>query len=352
MHWASVRPQPRELALVGRRARTAGALLAVLWELALIFIWVHQTHVDSPWGKSGIPDAVVAMQYFPMAGEPQHAPRPARKPAAKRPKPTPVPPINTITLPAPLPSPPIPPAKAEPPPEPPPMSDAAAAEFRRQWAQLQGDLKQQALEDARHHGLKVEPADAARQRDSEMAKLRDRDKPLQTVQQERGQRSEHANRQDSDGDILAGELCVTGSGRDGDVQVALPCIGDNYTIDFGWYARVHAPKRGDPDYRPIDPNGHVFVRQYPFAPATLAAFDDAFEQLGKIQVTIRMVYLPDLRFPFQLVSRDRRASAVGAEAFASEAELAQYLQTWADNVRRWNAPRPGDSAAPAAAPGR
>ena len=66
---------------------------------------------------------------------------------------------------------------------------------------------------------------------------------------------------------------------------------------------------------------------------------------------MRMVYLPDLRYPFQLLSRDHNAGAIGAEAFATEAEMAAYLDSWADNVRRWTAPHaPAPAAAPSTAP--
>ncbi len=348
-----MRPVAGRFVLVGRRERAAGALLAVLLQVTLIAIWIRQTHVDSPWARSGIPDAVVDIQYFPPFAA---APRPAA-PRRAKPPPTPAitPPVNTITLavpPAPAPAPPEPPVPEKPVPAQPEMSERDAAEFRRQWAQLQDDMQKKALDAAAHHNLKTETREEARQRDSEMARVRDRDKPLQTLQQERGQQTEHTNRRDSlDGSILDGELCVTGSRAEGDVQIALPCMGDNFVTDFGWYARLHAPKRGEPSYRPVDPNGRVYVRNYTFAPATRASFEAAAAQLRKIPVTIRMVYLPDLRFPFQLLSRDNNAGAIGAEAFATEAEMAAYLDNWADNVRHWNLPRaPEGGAAPAVTP--
>jgi hypothetical protein len=355
VHWTSlVRPAGGNFTLVGRRERATGALLAALVQLALIVMWVKQTHVDSPWARSGIPDAVVDIQYFPpsaASGVRRSGPRPAKAPLSV---PTVTPPLNTITLSLPR----------EPPVEPPKpveepqiakqreMSEHDAAEFRRQWAQLQDDMQKKALDDATHHNLKTETRERARQLDSEMAKVRESDKPIQTVLREHGQQSEHDSRQDAiDGSIFAGELCVTGSRGEADVQIALPCMGENFVTDFSWYARLRAPKRGEPSYHPVDPNSRVYVREFKFSPATLAAFEDASVQLRKIQVTMRMVYLPDLRYPLQLLSRDNNAGAIGAEAFGSEAELAAYLQNWADNVRRWTAPRtPVPDGTPATAP--
>jgi len=354
VHWSLLaRPVADKFQLVGRRERSAGALLAVLVQAALIWVWIRQTHVDSPWARSGIPDATFGIQYFPpmTAAVPRQAgPRKAQKPP---PAPTITPEVNTITVPtpqaAPVPAePPPPPAEEKPAPQRPEMSERDAAEFRRQWAELQSDMQKKALDAAEHHNLKTETREEARQRDSEMAKLRDRDKPLLTLQQERGQQSEHKNRPDSlDGSIMDGELCVTGSRAPGDVQIALPCMGDNFVTDFSWYSRLRAPKRGEPSYRPVDPNGHVNVHNYTFSPATRASFEEATVQLRKIQVTIRMVYLPDLRHPFQLLSRDHNVNAIGAEAFASEAEMAAYLDNWADNVRRWTAQRGTGAGAPA-----
>jgi len=40
--------------------------------------------------------------------------------------------------------------------------------------------------------------------------------------------------------------------------------------------------------------------------------------------------------PLQLLSRDDSVGAIGVEAFGSEQELADYLRTWADNVRKWS----------------
>lgn len=350
VHWSwLVRPAAGRFALVGRRERGAGALLAVLLQLTLIALWIRQTHVDSPWSRSGIPDAVVDIQYFPPLAAPPRAAGPRR---AKPPPPTITSPVNTITLDAPpAPVPPEPPVPEKPVPQQPEMSERDAAEFRRQWAQLQDDMQKKALDAAAHHSLKTETREEARQRESEMSRVRDRDKPLEALQQERGQKTAHTNRQDAlDGNILAGELCVTGSRAQDDVQIALPCMGDNFVTDFGWYSRLHAPKRGEPSYRPVDPNGRVAVRNYTFAPATRASFEAAAEQLRRIPVTIRMVYLPDLRYPFQLLSRDNNAGAIGAEAFATEAEMAAYLDNWADNVRRWTVPRAPDGAATSTAP--
>ena len=354
-HWTSlVRPAAGNFTLIGRRERATGALLAVVVQLALIAMWVTQTHVDSPWARSGIPDAVVDIQYFSPSAAP--AARRSTSPRAKAPAtvPTVIPPPNTITLELPREPPVEPPKPAEAPQtrRQPEMSERDAAEFRRQWAQLQDDMQKKALEDAAHHNLKTETREQARQRDSEMAKVRESDKPIRTVLREHGQQTEHDSRQDAiDGSIFAGELCVTGSRGQEDVQIALPCMGENFVTDFSWYARLRAPKRGEPSYRPVDPNGRVYVREYGFSPATLAAFEDASVQLRKIQVTMRMVYLPDLRYPLQLLSRDNNAGAIGAEAFSTEAELAAYLQNWADNVRRWTAPRtPVPEGMPAAAP--
>jgi hypothetical protein len=141
----------------------------------------------------------------------------------------------------------------------------------------------------------------------------------------------------ADSSIFAGELCVTSAGGEAEIQLALPCVGDNYVTDFSWHERVRAPKRGELTSRTVDPTGRVYVRNFAYAPDTVAAFDEATAELGKIQVTVRMVYLPDLRFPIQLLSRDNRVGAIAAEAFSSEAELAAYLRTWAGNVRRWTA---------------
>jgi hypothetical protein len=346
-----VRPVAGELRLVGRRERGAGALLAILLQVTLLWVWIRQTHVDSPWSRSGIPDAVVDIQYFaPLTAAAPRQPGPRRAPKLP-PAPTITPEVNTITIPvpqpAPLPAEPQPPVEEKPVPRQPEMSERDAAEFRRQWSQLQDDMQKKAVDAAAHHNLKTETREEARQRDSEMAKLRDRDKPLETVQRERGQQTDHTNRPDSlDGNIFDGELCVTGSRAQDDVQIALPCMGDNFVTDFSWYSRLRAPKRGEPSYRPVDPNGHVYVRNYVYSPATRASFEAATVELRKIQVTMRMVYLPDLRYPFQLLSRDNNAGAIGAEAFATEAEMAAYLDNWADNVRRWTTPRvPGPGAA-------
>jgi hypothetical protein len=350
--WTTLaRPASGGFTLVGRRERAASGVLAALFELALIVLWVRQTHVDSPWARSGIPDAQVAIEYF-LPLPPSGGRRSARPPARPAPaKPVITPPRDTITIEPPRELPVEPPRPPEEPPvrRQPEMSEREADEFRRQWAQLNDDMRTKALDAAAHHELKTESREQARQLDSEMGKLRDRDKPLETLQRERGQQAEHKSRQDAlDGSIFAGELCVTGSRGQGDVQIALPCVGENFVTDFSWYARLRAPKRGEPSYRPVDPTGRVYVREYRFSPATQAAFEDASEQLRKIQVTMRMVYLPDLRYPLQLLSRDNNAGAIGAEAFSSEEELAAYLRNWADNVRRWTAPRAAD--APPAGP--
>jgi outer membrane biosynthesis protein TonB len=361
-HWAHiVRPAPREFTILGKRDRSLSVLLALVLELAFLALWITQTHRDNPWAKSGIPDAQVAIQYIPMMIAKGGGPRTGKSPTHKAPPAQPAPtitPTDTITkfIPKPVPEPPPPPKPQEeaPPPAETPkekeMSAAEADEFRRQWAAMNNDLQKQALDNAKRDSLKT-PEEPRAQRDSEMAKVRERDKPIQTLLAEHGQRTEHTARQDAiDGSIMAGELCVTGSRGTDDVQIALPCVGDNFVTDFGWYARLRAPKRGEPSYRPVDQNGRVFVRQHQFAPATLAAFEEASVELRKIQVTMRMVYLPDLRFPIQLLSRDNNAGAIGAEAFATEGELAAYLRNWAANVRSWSGPH-APAAGPAAAPG-
>lgn len=352
-HWTSlVRPLRGNFALSGRRERAISAVLAAALELALIFMWIKQTHIDSPWARSGIPDAVYDIQYIPVDGTQQRISKAPAKPAVpKEPAPTITPNADTITLWVPPKEPVAPPPKPEPMPEPRTLSQDQAEEFKRQWAQMQGELQKEAVDKVNHVKLAVDGEQQAKERHSEMAQLREREKPLQTVLQEHGQKTDRENRLDAlDGSILAGELCVTGGRGDADMQVALPCVGDNYITDYSWYTRVRAPQRGEINTRPIDPNGRVSVRRYTFKPATQAAFEDATEQLHKIQVTIRMVYLPELRMPLQLLSRDDSVGAIGAEAFASEEELAAYLQTWADNVRRWTAPRNGAPAPSDAAP--
>lgn len=359
--WSALaHPAAADFAIIGRRERGVSAALALLAQLALIFIWLKQTHVDSPWARSGIPDAA-QIQYLSMDGSEQGtesgrgARRRAPGPATDLPpaKATPIPPPpDTITQWTPKEI-PIEAQKPKPPepPKPKPLSDAAAEEFKRQWAQLQGDMQKRALDEASHHGMKADIEEPRKVRDSEMAKLRERDKPVQTLLREHGLQTEHTSHQDSiEGSIEDGELCTTGSRGEHDVQIALPCLGDNFVTDFSWYSRLKAPKRGEPSYQPVDPSGRVFVRPYRFAPATQAAFEEASNQLRKLQVTIRMVYLPDLRMPLQLLSRDNRANAIGAEAFTNEAELAEYLRNWADNVRRWTAPRPSGPEAPAGHP--
>ena len=344
--------------MLGRRERSTSVLLALALELAFLALWITQTHRDNPWAKSGIPDAQFDIQYIPMMHAPSGGPRTGKNAARKAPPPAPAPTITPteniakfVPKPAPVEAPPPPAPKEEEPPKPEEapkekeMSAAEAEEFRRQWAALNDDLQKKALDNARHDNLRAPEEPPRQQRDSEMAKLRERDKPIQTVLAEHGQRAEHTARQDAiDGSIFAGELCVSGARGDSDVQIALPCVGDNFVTDFGWYARLRAPKRGEPSYRPIDPKGRVYVREYRFRPETLAAFADAEVELRRIQVTMRMVYLPDLRYPLQLLSRDNNAGAIGAEAFATESELADYLRHWADNVRRWNGSRPAPAA--------
>ncbi len=225
------------------------------------------------------------------------------------------------------------------------LSDRDAAEFSRQWAQLQDELQKKAIDDVGQHHVTFDAG--------EMGQLRQKDKSVQSALAERGQISTSTRERESvDSSIFAGELCVTSASGQSDIQLALPCVGDNYIADFSWHARVHAPKRGEPGMRQVDPTGRVFVQNFAFAPATLAAYRTAAAELAKIQVSVRMVYLPELRLPIQLLSRDNRVGAIAAEAFSTEDELAAYLRAWTESVRRWasagaagaQAPTPGVGA--------
>jgi hypothetical protein len=326
---------------VGRRERSASAILAVLVQLGLILMWVKQTHVDDLRGRAGNSGVVYEMRLSPLAGAQRRGTAPTHprrtRPTApsdqtpaqiKAPGAESADTISSLALPneaVPTPE----PAKKTEPEEPPAMSDSAAAEFAKQWAQLQDDLQKKAIDDVGHHGLKSEPSEPAQQHQM--------DKTAQTLA-EQNQRAQTGHRQQrSDASIFAGELCVTSAGGEVEVQLALPCVGDDFVADFSWHARVHAPKRGEPMMRSVDPFGRVYVRDFKYAPATRAAFEEATEELQKIQVTIRMVYLPELRLPIQLLSRDNRVGAIAAEAFSSEEELAAYLRNWAQNVHRWSA---------------
>jgi hypothetical protein len=221
------------------------------------------------------------------------------------------------------------------------LSGKAADDFARQWSQLQDDIQKRAIEDVGRQHPKLE--------NSEMAQPSPRDKAIQDQIAEHGQKSTVTRPQSlSEESIFAGELCVTGTRGERDIQLALPCVGNDYITDFGWYARVRAPKRGETMPRPVDPTGRVYVRNHTFAPATMAAFEEATTELNKIEVTIRMVYLPDLRYPIQLLSRDHRANAVAVEAFSTEEELADYLRQWSGNVHRWTT-QPGSTTGSAPA---
>lgn len=355
-HWTYVAHRAQgEFTLVSKRARRGSAVLALALQLALVVMWVLQTRVDAPPPRSGRASAPIQYLLMPSAspqGKLAIAKTQATK-AAKPRKPVVTPPEDTITLPQTQPTPVEPPTPPEDPPAPRTlsMSEQQAAEFRRQWAQMQSDTQKKTIAEASHDGLRLEQERRNQERDLEMAKLRERDKSLQTVLEEHGQRPDPRQRRDNtEGSILDGELCVTGGGGERDLRIALPCLGANFITDFSWYARLHAPKRGEPSYRPLEPGGRVYVQKFAYSPDTLAAFAEATEQLQKIQVSIRMAYLPELRMPHQLLSRDSRAGAFGAEAFATEAEMAAYLRTWADNVRRWTAMRPAPLPNPSAGP--
>lgn len=323
-----------------RRARSLGALLAILVQLVFILIWVKQTRVDAPRGRSGA-RGVVEMRLWSLSGS---RPRDTIHPNARRtpalpapPKPAvhPTPNTESINVDRPWEPPPIPlrapeePKKVEPE-EAPAMSDREVEEFKRQWAQLQGDMQQKVLEDAEHHELKRD--------------LSETNRPFQKfgnavpgpADQDRKMDAPHRRPAD-DNSMFAGELCVSRAGANGELMLALPCIGDNYVTDYGWQGRVHAPARGEPLPGSVDPNGRVMVRSHKFSAETLAAFDEAQSELHKIQVTMRMVFLPDLKEPIQLLSRDDRVGAISAQAFPSEHELAMYLSEWASNVQRWTA---------------
>jgi hypothetical protein len=334
-----------------RRERAVSVVLAVLVQLAFIFIWVRETHVDAPRGRSGS-RGVVQMRLWSLAGTP---PRGAIHPNARRATRTPAPAKETprrapksegidMDRPWVLPPPPVrtpeEPKKAEPE-EPPAMSERDVEEFNRQWAQLQGDMKQKALDDAEHHELKVDL--------SATTKTYQKFGPAQPGPADQDRKIDAApHRRADDNSMFAGELCVSRAGSDGELLLALPCIGDNYTTDFGWQSRVHAPKRGEPMAGALDPTGRVMVRNYPFSTETLTAFEEAQAELHKIQVTMRMIYLPDLKVPIQLLSRDDRVGAISAQAFPSEHELAVYLSEWAANVHRWTTHENPDNASAAA----
>ncbi len=325
---------PGRLAAPDRRARAVSALLAILVQLVFVLVWVKETHGGAPRRRAGA-RGIVEMQLWTMAGgAPAGTIHPNARPNARNaaPKKTPAPaPVEQPWAPPPsLLQPPEPPRPVEP--VQPPMSAREIEEFNRQWAQLQGDMKQRVLDDARHHGLKQGPGES--------------DQPLQKFAQAdptpsaADQASAAARPRPSDDDsMFAGELCVTRAGGEDAPALALPCIGDGYTTDYGWESRVHAPRRGEPMPTTVDPVGRVMVRQHEFGAATLAALAQAQAELYKIQVTVRLVYVPDLKQPIQLLAREDRARAMSVQAFRSEEDLAAYLNEWAANVRRWTAYR-------------
>jgi len=311
-----------------RRVRGLSVALALLAHLVLIVLLLRHAHPDAP--RRGGAGGVRMLRLYPLVGtiHPDARRSPAR-PVPPQPRP-PTPAAPTLDLPR-LPLPELPPAKEEAPKaeaqppeatEAPPMTEREIEEFKRQWAQLQGETAQQALKDAQHHGLRQD--------------LGERQPLLKFGPADADRKSEPARRAPAEeNSMFAGELCVTRAGRNGELALALPCLGDGYVTDFGWTARVHAPVRGEPLSGAFDPGGRVMVRNHAFSAETVAAFEDAQVQLRRIQVTLRMVYLPDLASPIQLLSRDDRARALSAQAFPDEHELAAYLREWAANVRRW-----------------
>lgn len=328
-----------------RRVRASGVALAILAHLLLILLLLQHAKLDAPRRGGGIR----ILQLWPLAGVAPGTIHPnARKtpprPAPTVPKPRPPEP-NTPNPELPVPAPPLPPQVPEEPKkpeptevEPPPMTQREIDEFKRQWAQMQGEITKQALDEAQRHGLKQDLSDLRRPQ------------KFGPVDDDRTQEAARHAPAESDS-MFAGELCVSRAGADNERALALPCIGDGYVTDFGWVGRVHAPVRGDPLTARLEPGGHVIVRNHEFSAETVAAFNEAQAQLGRIQVTLRMVYVPELRAPLQLLSRDDRAHAIAAQAFSSEHELALYLREWAGNVERWMAfehPQARPAAAPAA----
>ena len=251
-------------------------MLALLVQVAFIIIWVTQMRVDKPRGRprSG---GVVELRLWSMAGTP---PRTIH-PNARRTKPAPAPakeiPRESETihteqpvLPPVIPKPEEP--KNPPPEEAPTMSEREIEEFNRQWAQLQGDIKQKALDDAEHHELKMDMSETDRpfQKFSATPSASiDQDKKNETPR--RGPTAEES--------MFAGELCVSRAGRDGEFSLAMPCVGDNFVTDYGWQSRVHAPNRGEPSPGTLDSTNRVIVSNYRFSAETLAAFQDAQREL-------------------------------------------------------------------------
>jgi len=355
--WNAVARQAQGgLAPPRKRERSVSAVLAVLVQLAFIIIWVKETRVDAPRGRSGS-RGVIEMRLWSLAGT---SPRGTIHPNARRTTPTPAPAKDkaraapkreSIDMDQPWVPPPFPIRTPEEPKnvereEPPAMSEREVEEFKRQWEQLQGDMRQNALDDAMHHELKQDLSETTRpfqKFGSPPPGLANQDRKIDAPRRSPA----------DDNSMFAGELCVSRAGSDGELLLALPCIGDNYTTDYGWQSRVHAPKRGESMPVSVDPTGRVMVRNHMFSAETLAAFEEAQAELRKIQVTMRMVYLPDLKVPIQLLSRDDRIGAISAQAFPSEHELALYLSEWAANVHRWtthenagNAPGAALSSAP------
>lgn len=333
----SARPA-RGLPPPGHRTRAASALLAVLVQLFFLLIWLRDTG-GVPRGRTGSAGAE-AIQWLTLAGGSPGTIHPdARRTARAAPKKLPAPPAPPAPAwSIPLPTLQKPEAPKQPAPEPEPMSASDADDFRRQWAQLQDDLQHKALDDAQHHGLKQDLADTVRPLQRFGAAPPG---PAEAERRPEAPRPKPGN----DDSMFAGELCVSrGTGEDAPV-LALPCLGDGYTTDYGWEARVHAPRRGDPMSLAIDPGGRVAVHEHRFTAETQAALENARTELYKIGVTVRLVYLPELKQPIQLLARDDRARAISAQVFTSEEELARYLNEWAGNVHRWTAYQ-GQGAAP------
>jgi hypothetical protein len=337
-----------------KRERAAIAVLAVMMQVAFIAIWVKGTHADASSGHSG-PPGVFVMRYFPMTGT---APGTIH-PNARRAKPAPAPAkqvprvapkSESITTEQPIVPPIIPKPeepKSPPPDEAPPMSAREIEEFNRQWAQLQSDVKQKALDAAERHELKMDLSETNRP----FQKFTDT--PPAGVDRDRNTDMPR-HRSEDDNSMFAGELCVSRAGPDGELSLAMPCTRDDYVTDYGWQSRVHAPDRGAPVPGTFDSSSRVIVSNYKFSAETLAAFQAAQGELYKIQVTIRMVYLPELKVPIQLMSRDNSIGAISVQAFPSEVDLAAYLVEWAGNVHRWTTHEnpPSVPAVPMNEPGR
>jgi hypothetical protein len=320
------RADGRGLAPPGRGTRSLAALLAILVQLAFLLLWVSQYRVTPHRGGGARSHAPLILWSLGRAPGTIH-PKAQRRPDQPVPKPAvPAPKVEAVQERPWTPAPPVlPPEEPKQPEaeEAPPMTEREAEEFRRQWAQLQGEVTRKTIEESGHDGLRRD--------------LSETNRPFNRFGPADPDRKPDTSRRAAEepNSMFAGELCVTHAGRDGELTLALPCIGDGYRTDYGWQARVHAPDRGEPLPGAVDPNGRVLVRNHAFSPEVLAAFEEAQRQLRRIQVTMRLVYLPDLRQSIQLLSRDDRVGAISVEAFVDERELAVYLREWSENVRRW-----------------